>query len=218
MCASGSLRHVTCIHAAPPCDMSFELSESLATIVQRALAQDLLVSIELPPDDSFWASANGVAVAQACPFSWQVHLCAFGGACVTTSLHSNCDIFGPLSRPCSCKSVSVEPCLARVYPWEFAQGYFSCLCISAAAAPASATARAATLAQPRASVFPSLVSEHQQEVVATGCLTLPVTTMQRLKAPLLLPPEVRCRLRCLPEGSQLLRVSSVSVNKGGYWD
>ena len=58
--------------------MSFELSESLATIVQRALAQDLLVSIELPPDDSFWASANGVAVARACPFSWQVHLCAFG--------------------------------------------------------------------------------------------------------------------------------------------
>ena len=48
-----------------------------------------------------------------------------------------------------------------------------------------------------------------------GCLTLPVTTMQRLKAPLLLPPEVHCRLRCLPEGSQLLRVSSVSVNKGG---
>ena len=39
--------------------------------------------------------------------------------------------------------------------------------------------------------------------------------MQRLKAPLLLPPEVHCRLRCLPEGSQLLRVSSVSVNKGG---
>ena len=164
--------HVTCIHAAPPCDVSFELSESLATIVQRALAQDLLVSIELPPDDSFWASANGVAVAQACPFSWQVHLCAFGGACVSTSLHSNCDVFGSLSRPCSCKSVSVEPCLARVYPWEFAQGYFSCLRISAAAAPASAAARAATLAQPRASVFPSLVSEHQQVVVATLPLAL----------------------------------------------
>ena len=39
--------------------------------------------------------------------------------------------------------------------------------------------------------------------------------MQRLKAPLMLPPEVHCRLRCLPEGSQLLRVSSFSVNKGG---
>ena len=215
VCEWLSSPHVTCIHAAPPRDMSCELSDSLANIVQSAIAQDLLVSIELPLDDPFWASANGVAVAQACPLSWQVHLCAFGGACVATSLHSNCDVFGSLSRPCSCKLVSVEPCLARVYSWEFSQSYFSCLRISAAAAPASATARAATLAQPRASVFPSLVSEHQQVVVATGCLTLPVTTMQRLKAPLLLPPEVSCRLRCLPEGSQLLRVSSVSANKGG---
>ena len=109
---------VTCVHVAPPGDMSLELSESLATIVQHAVAKDLVVSFELPPLDSFWASASGNVVAQACPFSWQVHLCAFGGACVNTSLCSNCDIFSSLSRPCSCNSVSVEQCLARVYPWE----------------------------------------------------------------------------------------------------
>ena len=121
----------------------------------------------------------------------------------------NCDIFKSMSRPCSCNHVAVEQCLARVYTWAFAQSYLACLRVPPAAQPASATARAATLSQPRASVFPSLVSEHQQVVVATGSFALPVTTMQRLKSPLSLPPEVRCRLRCLPEGSQLLRVSSV---------
>ena len=206
---------ITCVHVAPPGDMSLELSESIAAIVQHAAAKDLVVSLELPTSDSFWASPAGAVVAQACPFSWQVHLCAFSGKCTATALCSNCDIFTSLSRPCSCTPVSVEQSLARVYTWAFAQSYFTCLRVSPVSQPASATARAATLSQPRASVFPSLVSEHQQVVVATGSFSLPITIMQRLKSPLQLPAEVRCRLRCLPEGSQLLRVSSVSANKGG---
>ncbi|CAE7692670.1 unnamed protein product, partial [Symbiodinium microadriaticum] len=39
VCESLSSPHVTCIHAGLPCDMSFELSSSIATIVQSAHAQ-----------------------------------------------------------------------------------------------------------------------------------------------------------------------------------
>ena len=173
------------------------------------------MSFELPSTDPFWSADAGVVVSQACPFSWQLNLCAFGGDCITTGFRSNCDVFGSLARPCSCPAPQTPSFPAREYPWAFAQHYVACARIPAAAPPGGATARAATLAQPRASVFPSLVSEHQQVLVTKGCMDPPVALMQRLKTPLDLPSQVQCRLRRLPEGSQLLRVSHFSVNGGG---
>ena len=215
VCEWLSSPHVTCAHVSPPQNLSCELAESLATIVQRAVSQELLVSFELPPTDPFWSTNAGIAVSQACPFSWQLNLCAFGGECIATGLRSNCDVFSSLARPCSCQAQQVSSSLAREYPWAFAQHYFACARIPPATPSGGATARAATLAQPRASVFPSLVSEHQQVLVTKGCMDPPVALMQRLKTPLDLPPQVQCRLRRLPEGSQLLRVSNFSVKDGG---
>ena len=39
--------------------------------------------------------------------------------------------------------------------------------------------------------------------------------MERLKAPLALPDHVQCKLRSLPEGSQLLRITTKASDKKG---
>ena len=98
----------------------------------------------------------------------------------------------------------------------FARQYLHCVRIGPGPLPGvDNSARAAALSQPKASKFPSLVSEHQQVVLASGQCDWPVSVMQRLKAPMPLLPHVQCTLRALPEGSQLLRVTARASAKKG---
>ena len=120
-----------------------------------------------------------------------------------------------LSGPC-CKPGALTCLSERTYPWQLASkladGFVSRKLV--VVPPQVAPARAATLAQPKASKFPAFVSEHQQVVLVTGSADWPVSCMARLKADLPLPPSACCALRVLPAGAQLLRVTLATVNRG----
>ena len=132
-----------------------------------------------------------------------------------SAIFSNADAFESLLTPCL--GTAVPTCLERPYTWHFARQYLHCVRIGPGPLPSvDNSARAATLSQPKASKFPSLVSEHQQVVLAYGQCDWPVGVMQRHKAPMPLPPRVQCALRTLHEGSQLLRITSrASAESGG---
>ena len=139
----------------------------------------------------------GKVLQAKCPFVTSLFVLCLGWPLWSLSHFSHADAFESLSTPCP--GTAVPACLDRPYTWHFARQYLLCVRIGPGPLPGvDNSARAATLSQPEASEFPSLVSEHPQVVLASGQCDWPVGVMQWLKAPMPLPPRVQCAVRPLP--------------------
>ncbi|CAE7590682.1 unnamed protein product, partial [Symbiodinium necroappetens] len=209
--------YVAILHIAPPFFVEAPLAMAIAAIVDTAVACGQVVSFELPGTSPFWSTPTGQRVCQHCPHVVSFDLCCFGADPVSTRIASNSTCFQALSRPCKCHHAKLPPeTCDRVYSWNFAVRFASCLKSSNAVRPAQDfSAKAATLSQPKSSKFPAMVSEHQQVVLTHGTADWPIPCMARLKSPLTLPPSVTSELRTLPSGAQLLRVTPCNSAKGG---
>ena len=213
--------YVVMLHIAPPFFVGAQLAMAIAAIVDTAVACERVVSLELPGTSPFWATPEGQRVRQQCPHVVSLNLCCFDAEPVSTSIASNSTCFQALNRPCKCHQAKLPPeTCDRVYSWNFAVRFASCLKASTSVRPVQdLSAKAATLSQPKSSKFPAMVSEHQQVVLTHGTADWPIPCMARLKSPLNLPQSVASELRTLPSGAQLLRVTPCnSAKRGGEFE
>ena len=219
LCSWLQSAHVLGVHLAPPLGVPQPLAQAILAIVTEAARLGHLVSIELPASASLWSSPAGGELLKLCPHHFEFCLCDFGEPCALTQLASNRDAFQSLQRglssPCR-KPAALSNFTDRTYPWTLAAKLADAFVPRrlVTAPPQLASARAATLSQPKASKFPAPVSEHQQVVLVTGPSGWPVSCMARLKSDLPLPPSASCVLRVLPADAQLLRVTLAAVNRG----
>ena len=173
LCSWLQSAHVLGVHLAPPLGVPQALAQAILAIVTEAVRLGHLVSIELPASASLWSSPAGGELLKLCPHHFEFCLCDFGEPCALTQLASNRDAFQSLQRglssPCR-KPAALSNFTDRTYPWTLAAKLADAFVPRrlVTAPPQLASARAATLSQPKASKFPAPVSEHQQVVLVTG--------------------------------------------------